>query len=59
MPTRQHPVRATLVAALLLVGTIVPCGAHHAVLRFNLEEMVATADRIFLGRCVGAEETTE
>ena len=59
MPTSQHPVRASLVAMLLLVGTIVPCSAHHAVLRFNLEEMVATADRIFLGRCVGADETME
>ena len=33
--------------------------AHHAVVRFNLEDMEATADRIFLGRCVNVEETTE
>lgn len=26
--------------------------AHHAVLRFNLEELVVTADRVFIGRCV-------
>ena len=59
MSRSQHRVRTSLVAALLLVGIIVPGNAHHAVLRFNLEEMVATADRIFLGRCVSAEETTE
>jgi hypothetical protein len=29
------------------------------VLRFNLEEMTATADRVFLGRCVAVEETRE
>lgn len=33
--------------------------AHHAVVRFNLEDMEATADRIFLGRCVNVEETSE
>ena len=33
--------------------------AHHAVLRFNLEEMTATADRILVGRCVAVEETEE
>ncbi|MEW6129496.1 MAG: hypothetical protein AB1757_20820 [Acidobacteriota bacterium] len=31
--------------------------AHHAVVRFNLEDMEATADRIFLGRCVNVEAT--
>ncbi len=36
-----------------------PIEAHHAVLRFNLEEMEATADRIFLGRCINVEETEE
>jgi hypothetical protein len=29
------------------------------VLRFNLEEMTATADRIFVGRCLAVEETDE
>lgn len=33
--------------------------AHHAVLQFNLEEMISTADRVFLGRCVGVRETEE
>jgi hypothetical protein len=33
--------------------------AHHAVLRFNLEEMTSTADRIFVGRCIAVEETEE
>jgi hypothetical protein len=29
------------------------------VLRFNLEEMTQTADRVFLGRCTAVDETTE
>ncbi len=33
--------------------------AHHMVLRFNLEEMTATADRIFVGRCVAVDEGEE
>src|SRR5689334_3881305 len=33
--------------------------AHHAVLRFNLEEMTATADRIFVGHCLNVEESEE
>ena len=33
--------------------------AHHAVLRFNLEEMTLTADRIFIGRCVDVVETSD
>jgi hypothetical protein len=32
---------------------------HHAVLRFNLEEMTETADRIFLGTCVDVVQTQE
>ncbi len=34
-------------------------GAHHAVLHFNLEEMSAVADRIFIGECVAVKETEE
>jgi hypothetical protein len=51
-------VSAALVAAIVLssAGTI---DAHHAVLRFNLEEMTTTADRIFVGRCLAVEETEE
>lgn len=33
--------------------------AHHAVLQFNLEEMVATADKVFVGKCVDVKETEE
>jgi hypothetical protein len=43
----------TLLSATRMVS------AHHAVLRFNLEEMTSTADRIFVGRCLAVEETEE
>jgi hypothetical protein len=33
--------------------------AHHAVLRFNLEEMVVTADRVFIGECTAVEPARE
>jgi len=33
--------------------------AHHAVLQFNLEEMVATADKVFIGKCTNVKETEE
>jgi hypothetical protein len=46
-----------LFALVSLAG--VNTDAHHAVLRFNLEEMTATADRIFVGRCAGVEQTEE
>jgi hypothetical protein len=42
-----------------LVAPLLTTKAHHAVLRFNLEEMVATADRIFVGKCVNVKETEE
>ena len=52
-----------LVSLALVAAVIVICtrtgDAHHAVLRFNLEEMTATADRIFVGRCLAVEETDE
>jgi hypothetical protein len=47
-----------LVAVTVVIGTRTS-DAHHAVLRFNLEEMTATADRIFVGRCLAVEETAE
>jgi len=56
---RVRPVAAAVYAALVLVCASLPIDAHHAVLRFNLEEMTQTADRIFIGRCVGAVETEE
>lgn len=49
----------TAFAALTLALPAHMVDAHHAVLRFNLEEMTSTADRIFLGRCIEVEETDE
>jgi hypothetical protein len=55
--------RGSLVAAMVLaaffVAPLLTTRAHHAVLRFNIEEMVATADRIFIGKCVDVRETEE
>lgn len=50
---------APLLVALAVLIEIPATAAHHAVLRFNLEEMTATADRIFVGRCVTVEQTEE
>lgn len=53
------------IVALLGMGFVVALAgrltgeAHHAVLRFNIEEMTATADRILVGRCVSVEQTEE
>jgi hypothetical protein len=47
------------VLMLVLLSLSPPAGAHHMVLRFNLEEMTETADRVFLGRCVAVDETEE
>ena len=59
MTTCRRCLRVSLALVMLSFGMVQPGGAHHAVLRFNIEEMVATADRVFVGRCVGVEETTE
>lgn len=50
-----------LMPAVLSVAMILAAAApaHHLALRFNLEEMTATADRIFLGRCTAVEEADE
>jgi hypothetical protein len=53
------PLFRAAVCALTLSTLSLPGVAHHMVLRFNLEEMTATADRVFLGRCVAVEETRE
>lgn len=50
---------ALAVLALIVFSGLRRTEAHHAVLRFNLEEMEATADRVFLGRCVAVEEKEE
>jgi len=56
------PVRMLASLALITLGLLVTApitGAHHAVLRFNLEEMTSTADRIFVGSCLKIEETED
>jgi hypothetical protein len=60
MSTRRIRMLASLalISVVLLVATRM-ADAHHAVLRFNIEEMTSTADRIFVGRCVTIEETEE
>ncbi len=59
--TRKLPF---VVSRLLIFGislSIAPFIAHghHAVLQFNLEEMISTADRIFVGKCLDVQETEE
>jgi hypothetical protein len=51
-------VTLALVACAIFVSGF-DTDAHHAVLRFNLEEMTVASDRVFVGRCVGVEETQE
>src|SRR5262245_12411362 len=41
----------------LILSLSGPAGAHHAVLRSNLEEMTVAADRVFLGKCISVQET--
>src|SRR5262249_15317636 len=41
----------------LILSLCGPAGAHHAVLRSNLEEMTVAADRVFLGKCIAVQET--
>lgn len=49
-----------LVTAAVVVSSGIPTtSAHHAVLRFNLEEMTEDANRIFVGQCIAVEETEE
>jgi hypothetical protein len=50
---------AALLTAALTLGAWHTVDAHHAVLRFNLEEMTVTADRVFVGTCIGVEPTRE
>lgn len=50
---------SSLMVVLTALGGMISTEAHHAVLRFNIEEMTVTADRIFVGRCVQVEETEE
>lgn len=56
---RIRPIFQAALAGVALIALGLPGGAHHMVLRFNLEEMTATADRVVLGRCIAVEETQE
>ena len=53
------PLVRVAVSALAVFALSLPGAAHHMVLRFNLEEMTATADRVFVGRCTAVQETRE
>ena len=55
----RHAWGAVLLTAALTLAAWHTVDAHHAVLRFNLEEMTVTADRVFVGTCVGIEPTSE
>jgi hypothetical protein len=61
MTTERPGIRwwAAAIAGVATLSWATSSAAHHAVLRFNLEEMTVTADRIFVGRCVGVEATKE
>jgi hypothetical protein len=48
-----------VLAGLSMLGSPRTMSAHHAVLRFNLEEMTASADRIFVGRCLAVDESEQ
>lgn len=50
---------SSFVIALVILGWTETGDAHHAVLRYNLEEMTYAANRVFTGRCVSVEETQE
>jgi hypothetical protein len=55
----RDTLRRAAAAAALALGAWQTVDAHHAVLRFNLEEMTITADRVFVGTCVAIEPTKE
>src|SRR5262249_3321554 len=55
----MRAVGSVAILLMSILGAIPTADAHHAVLRFNLEEMTATANRIFVGHCATVEETQE
>ena len=60
MRKRMRRVLASVgIAVVAMTGVVRVSEAHHAVLRFNLEEMTAAANRIFVGRCISVDETEE
>jgi hypothetical protein len=59
MPTLRRSTVQTIAMVAMAIGLCQIVDAHHAVLRFNLEEMVVTADRVFVGRCVAVDTGRE
>jgi len=59
MPAIGIRTATVLLVSIFVLLSPVSFNAHHAVLRFNIEEMTVTADRIFVGRCLAVEETKE
>lgn len=55
---RRNAIRSIMA---IFLATVVgrQAAAHHAVLRFSLEEMVVTADRVFVGRSVAMSPVFE
>ncbi len=54
---RQAVGFAVVLGVLLILALSGPAGAHHAVLRSNLEEMTVAADRVFIGKCIAVQES--
>ncbi len=59
MSVRHGKLVSLAFAALAVLLSRYAMDAHHAVLPINREEMTATADRIFVGRCLAVDETEE
>src|SRR5689334_6515307 len=53
-----RPWTVALTCALAWISSTL-VDAHHAVLRFNLEELVMSADRAFIGQCLDIQEGRE
>jgi hypothetical protein len=54
---RNRLLLRVITATILLIGAVPSGIAHHMVVRVNLEEMTARADRIFVGQCVAVKES--
>lgn len=48
-----------LLLAVIFSSQLITTKAHHAVLQFNLEEMIATSDKVFIGKCLEVKESEE
>ena len=56
MSTSLIPLVRMAVSALAVLRAVSACRRSSYVLAVQLEEMTATADRVFLGRCIAAQE---